>query len=88
VGISGASSKDAVEGNGAVLQRLRALAGSMGWERRHLGVDWRVSYALFVLGMMVFGWLTLTVVRQIIGRRVARDPSRLDLLVVVAGISV
>jgi magnesium transporter len=135
---------DAIEGNGAVLQKLRALAGSLGWDKRQLdllddvilengqaarqaniystilsglmdargsivnnnmsvllknltminiiflplnliasiggmsewtmmtqGVDWRISYALFLLGMVLFGWLTLTVVRRLIDRRAA-----------------
>lgn len=135
---------DAIEGDGAVLQKLRAVAGSLGWERRQLellddvilengqaarqaniystilsglmdargtivnnnmsvllknltminiiflplnliasiggmsewtmmtqGVDWRISYALFLMGMVLFGWLTLTVVRKVIDRRAA-----------------
>jgi magnesium transporter len=135
---------DAIEGNGAVLQKLRSLAGSLGWDKRQLdllddvilengqaarqaniystilsglmdargsivnnnmsvllknltminiiflplnliasiggmsewtmmtqGVDWRISYTLFLLGMVLFGWLTLTVVRKIIDRRAA-----------------
>lgn len=133
---------DAIEGNGAMLQRLRTLAGALKWEPRQLellddvilengqaarqaniystilsglmdargtivnnnmsvllknltiiniiflplnliasiggmsewtmmtqGVDWRVSYALFLMGMVLFGWLTLTVVKKLIDRR-------------------
>jgi magnesium transporter len=135
---------DAIEGNGAMLQRLRALAGSMAWDKRQLdllddvilengqaarqaniystilsglmdargtivnnnmsvllknltminiiflplnliasiggmsewtmmtqGINWRISYALFLLGMVLFGWLTLTIVRKVIDRRAA-----------------
>jgi magnesium transporter len=135
---------DAIEGNGAMLQKLRALATSMGWDKRQLdllddvilensqaarqaniystilsglmdargtivnnnmsvllknltminiiflplnliasiggmsewtmmtqGLDWRISYALFLLAMVLFGWLTLTIVRKVTDRRAA-----------------
>jgi len=135
---------DAIEGNGAMLQRLRTLAAAMKWEPRQLdmlddvilengqaarqaniystilsglmdargtivnnnmsvllknltminiiflplnliasiggmsewtmmtqGLDWRLSYAVFLVGMVLFGWLTLTVVKKLIDRRAA-----------------
>ncbi len=53
------------------LNLIASIGGMSEWTMMTQGVDWRLSYAFFLMGMVLFGWLTLIVVRKVIDRRAA-----------------
>jgi len=50
------------------LNLIAGIGGMSEWSMMTQHLDWRVSYGLFCLGMVVFGWLTWVIVTRLIGR--------------------
>ena len=50
------------------LNLIAGIGGMSEWSMMTQHLDWRVSYGLFCLGMVVFGWLTWIIVTRLIGR--------------------
>ncbi len=50
------------------LNLIASIGGMSEWSMMTQHLDWRVSYGLFCLGMVVFGWLTWIIVTRLIGR--------------------
>lgn len=50
------------------LNLIASIGGMSEWSMMTQGIDWRISYGLFCLGMVVFGWLTWVIVRRLIER--------------------
>jgi magnesium transporter len=54
------------------LNLIASIGGMSEWSMMTVGLDWRVSYALFGLGMVVLGWGTWIVMRRVIERGARR----------------
>ena len=50
------------------LNLIASIGGMSEWSMMTQHLDWRVSYGVFCLGMVVFGWLTWIIVTRLIGR--------------------
>lgn len=54
------------------LNLIASIGGMSEWSMMTTGIDWRVSYALFSLAMVVLGWGTWLFMKKVIERGVAR----------------
>lgn len=54
------------------LNLIASIGGMSEWSMMTAGLDWRVSYALFCLGMVAVGWGTWVFMRQVIERGTRR----------------
>ena len=54
------------------LNLIASIGGMSEWSMMTSGVDWRVAYSLFCLGMVLFGWITWIFMRKVIERRSVR----------------
>ena len=54
------------------LNLIAGIGGMSEWSMMTRGLDWRLSYALFCLGMVVFGWGIWLFVKKVIDRGPAR----------------
>lgn len=52
------------------LNLIASIGGMSEWSMMTSGLDWRVSYALFSFGMVIFGWITWILVVRLIEKRV------------------
>ncbi len=50
------------------LNLIASIGGMSEFSVMTQGIDWRISYSLFTLGMLFFGWLTWLLVIRIIER--------------------
>jgi magnesium transporter len=50
------------------LNLIASIGGMSEWSMMTQGLDWRVSYSLFLLGMVVFGWGTWLFMKKVIDR--------------------
>lgn len=60
------------------LNLIAGIGGMSEWSMMTSGLDWRISYGLFVIGMGAFGWLTWILVTRLIdrgGSRARANPS-------------
>lgn len=55
------------------LNLIASIWGMSEWSVITKGLDWRISYFLFFLGMVVFGWATWVFMQKIIDRGAARS---------------
>jgi magnesium transporter len=60
------------------LNLIASIWGMSEWSAITQGMDWRLSYGLFTLGMLAFGWLTWVFVIRLIERSGARAERRLS----------
>lgn len=60
------------------LNLIASIGGMSEWSMMTKGLDWRVSYGLFSLGMVFFGWLTWVVMIRLVERGGAQDRKRPD----------
>ncbi len=58
------------------LNLIASIGGMSEWSMMTKGLDWRFSYALFFLGMAVFGWGTWVFMKKIIDRGAARSDAK------------
>ena len=54
------------------LNLIAGIGGMSEWSMMTRGLDWRLSYALFCLGMVVFGWGIWLFVKKVMDRGPAR----------------
>jgi magnesium transporter len=57
------------------LNLIASIGGMSEWSMMTQGLDWRLSYSLFCLGMVVFGWGTWILMKKVIDRGSARADS-------------
>jgi|JFJP01.1.fsa_nt_gi magnesium transporter len=55
------------------LNLIASIWGMSEWSMITQGMDWRISYFLFFLGMAVFGWGTWVFMKKVIDRGAARS---------------
>nr|MDA8134715.1 magnesium transporter CorA family protein [Desulfobacteraceae bacterium] len=55
------------------LNLIASIWGMSEWSMITQGLDWRLSYLLFFLGMVVFGWGTWIFMKKVIERGTARS---------------
>jgi magnesium transporter len=48
------------------LNLIASIGGMSEWSMMTRGVDWRISYGVFLMGMVAFGWITWVLVRRIV----------------------
>ena len=64
------------------LNLIASIGGMSEWSMITHGLDWRVSYGVFTLGIAVFGWFTWIMVTRLIdksgGRAKAGSPGEVD----------
>lgn len=61
------------------LNLIASIGGMSEWSMMTAGIDWRLSYLLFTLAMVVIGWGTWIFMKKVIDRDVVRsDGSRRD----------
>ena len=61
------------------LNLIASIGGMSEWSMMTKGLDWKISYSLFSVGMVVFGWGTWLFMKKIIDRSSARtnaNPAR------------
>lgn len=58
------------------LNLIASILGMSEWSMMTAGLDWRVSYLLFSVGMVVVGWATWTFMRQVVERGIRRGRRR------------
>jgi magnesium transporter len=58
------------------LNLIASIGGMSEWSMMTAGIDWRVSYALFCVAMVVLGWGTWIFMKKVIERGVTRRQSR------------
>jgi magnesium transporter len=51
------------------LNLVASIGGMSEWSMMTHGIDWRISYGVFVVAMVFLGWGTWLLVRRIIERR-------------------
>lgn len=54
------------------LNLIASIGGMSEWSMMTAGIDWRVSYALFSLGMVVLGWGTWIFMKKVIEHGLSR----------------
>ena len=54
------------------LNLIASIGGMSEWSMMTQGIDWRVSYGIFIIGMAVIGWFTWTFVRRFIDKSYVR----------------
>jgi len=63
------------------LNLIASIGGMSEWTMMTKGLDWRISYTLFLFGMVVFGWGIWILMKKVIDRvstpsqKIAPDPS-------------
>ncbi|HPC95806.1 MAG TPA: magnesium transporter CorA family protein [Sedimentisphaerales bacterium] len=50
------------------LNLIASIGGMSEWSMITRGLDWRISYSLFCIGMVVFGWCTWLLMKKLIDR--------------------
>lgn len=50
------------------LNLIASIGGMSEWSMMTAGIDWRISYSLFCLGMVAFGWGTWILMKKVIDR--------------------
>jgi magnesium transporter len=55
------------------LNLIASIGGMSEWSMMTAGLDWRLSYFLFSLGMVVFGWGTWIFMKRVIDRGAVRN---------------
>jgi magnesium transporter len=50
------------------LNLIASIGGMSEWSMMTQGIDWRISYTLFILGMVVIGWFAWKFVRRFIDK--------------------
>lgn len=55
------------------LNLIASIGGMSEWSMMTEGLDWRLSYTLFSLGMVVIGGVTWLLMKKLINRGVARS---------------
>ncbi len=58
------------------LNLIASIGGMSEWSMMTRGLDWRLSYFLFFLGMVAFGWGTWVFMKKIIDRGTARSGAK------------
>jgi magnesium transporter len=58
------------------LNLIASIGGMSEWSMMTTRLDWRLSYSLFCLGMVAFGWGTWIFVKKVIDRGAARTDRR------------
>jgi len=58
------------------LNLIASIGGMSEWSMMTTGLDWRISYSLFVVAMVLLGWGTWVLVRHFIERRSASNHRR------------
>jgi len=59
------------------LNLVASIGGMSEWSMMTQGMDWRLAYAIFIVGMAIFGWLTWIIVTRVVdpaGLGVRRKP--------------
>ena len=59
------------------LNLVASIGGMSEWSMMTQGMDWRLSYALFIAGMAIFGWLTWFIVTRLVDPSTMGIPRRL-----------
>lgn len=54
------------------LNLFASIGGMSEWSMMTQGMDWRISYSLFVLGMLLFGWGTWVLMNKVIEKHPVR----------------
>lgn len=58
------------------LNLIASIGGMSEWSMMTKDLDWRISYALFFLAMVIIGWGTWLLMKRVIDRGVARPKER------------
>ena len=58
------------------LNLVASIGGMSEWTMMTQGIDWRISYSIFVVGMMGFGYMTWKFVRRFIDRSAVHPSPR------------
>lgn len=56
------------------LNLIASIGGMSEWSAITRGLDWRISYGLFCLGMVAFGWATWLLMKKVVDRAPALQP--------------
>ncbi|MGH2272889.1 hypothetical protein ACQ9LF_13915, partial [Anaerohalosphaeraceae bacterium U12dextr] len=55
------------------LNLIASIGGMSEWTMITQGIDWRISYLLFCVGMVVLGWLTWIFMKKVIDKGPQQD---------------
>jgi magnesium transporter len=58
------------------LNLIASIGGMSEWSMMTQGIDWRLSYAIFIISMVVLGWLTWLFVRRVIIEKIGGERRR------------
>ncbi|HRV44094.1 MAG TPA: magnesium transporter CorA family protein [Smithellaceae bacterium] len=50
------------------LNLIASIGGMSEWSMMTQGVSWKVSYALFLIGMLLFGWTTWVIMKKLVDK--------------------